>query len=44
MAKLKYDNKDKLLEAFLAKQNPQIKEPCMSSYRTKVYPMTGKSC
>ena len=30
--------------AFLAKQTPQTKEPCMSSYRTMVYPVTGKSC
>ena len=42
MAKLKSENKDLLLVAFLAKQTPQTKNPCMSSYRTKVYPETGK--
>ena len=44
MAKLKYENKDQLLETFLAKQTPQTKKPCMSSYRTMVYPVTSKSC
>ena len=44
MAKLKFESKDQLLVAFLAKQIPQTKKPCMSSYRTKLYPMTGKSC
>ena len=44
MAKLKSKSKDQLLVAFLAKQIPQTKKPCMSSYRTMVYPMTGKSC
>ena len=44
MAKLKYENKDQLLETFLAKQTPQTKKPCMSSYRTMLYPVTGKSC
>ena len=43
MAKLKSENKDQLLMAFLAKQTPQTKEPCMSSYRTMVYLVTGKS-
>ena len=42
--KLKFENKDQLLVAFLAKQTPQTKKSCMSSYRTMVYPMTGKSC
>ena len=42
MAKLKSKNKDLLLVAFLAKQTPPTKKPCMSSYRTKVYPVTGK--
>ena len=44
MAKLKSENKDQLLVTFLAKQTPQTKKSCMSSYRTMVYPMTGKSC
>jgi len=44
MAKLKSENKDQPLMAFLAKQTPQTKKPGMSSYRTMVYPMTGKSC
>ena len=30
--------------AFLAKQIPQTKKPRMSSYRTMLYPVTGKSC
>ena len=44
MAKLKSENKDQLLVAFLAKQTPQTKKPCMSSYRTMLYPVMGKSC
>jgi len=44
MAKLKFENKDLLLVVFLAKQTPQTKKHCMSSYRTKVYPKTGKPC
>ena len=44
MAKLKSENKDQLLEAFLAKQTAQTKKPCMSSYQTMVYLVTGKSC
>ena len=36
--------KDQLLVAFLAKQTPQTKKPCMSSYRTMVCLVTGKSC
>ena len=44
MAKLKSENKDLLLVAFLAKHTPPTKKPCMSSYETKVYPVTGKSC
>ena len=44
MVKLKSENKDQLLEAFLAKQNPPTKKPCMSSYRTMLYPVTGKPC
>ena len=44
MAKLKSENKDQLLVAFLAKQTPQTKKSCMSSYQTKVYPVTGKTC
>ena len=28
--------------AFLAKQIPQTKKPCISSYRTMLYPVTGK--
>ena len=44
MTKLKSKNKDILLVVFLAKQTLQTKKPCMSSYRTKVYPETGKSC
>ena len=44
MAKLKSENKDLLLVAFLAKQTPQTKKPFMSSYLTKVYPETGKPC
>ena len=44
MEKLKYENKDLLLVAFLAKETPQTKEPCMSSYRTMLYPVTGQSC
>ena len=44
MAKLKSENKNQLLVAFLAKQTPQTKKSCMSSYRIKVYPVTGKSC
>ena len=42
--KLKFENKDQLLVAFLAKQTPQTKKPFMSSYRTKLYPVMGKSC
>jgi len=30
--------------AFLAKQTPPTKKPCMSSYRTMLYPVTGQSC
>ena len=44
MVKLKSENKDQLLVAFLAKQTPPTKKPCMSSYRTMLYPVTGKSC
>ena len=44
MVKLKSENKDQLLVAFLAKQTPQTKKPCMSSYRTMVYPVMGKTC
>ena len=43
MAKLKSENKDQLLVAFLAKRTPQTKKPGMSSYRTMVYLVTGKS-
>ena len=43
MVKLKSENKDQLLEVFLEKQTPQTKKPCMSSYQTMVYPVTGKS-
>ena len=44
MTKLKSKNKDLLFVVFLAKQTLQTKKPCMSSYRTKVYPETGKPC
>ena len=44
MAELKFENKDQLLVEFLEKQTPQTKKPCMSCYRTMVYPVTGKSC
>ena len=44
MAKLKSENKDLLLVVFMAKQTPQTKKPCMSSYRTKVYPEMDKPC
>ena len=44
MEKLKSEIKDLLLVAFLVKQTPPAKKPCMSSYRTKVYPETGKPC
>ena len=43
MAKIKSESKDQLLVAFLAKQTPQTKKPCMSSYRTMLYPVIGKS-
>ena len=42
--KIKSEIKDVLLVAFSAKQTLQPKELHMSSYRTKVYPMTGKPC
>ena len=44
MTKLKSENKDLPLVAFLAKQTTQTKKPCMSSYQTKLYPETGESC
>ena len=44
MVKLKSENKDQLLVAFLAKQTPPTKKSCMSSNRTMLYPVTGKSC
>ena len=44
MAKLKPETKDPHLAAFLAKQTPQTKKPCMSSYWTMVYLVMGKSC
>ena len=44
MEKLKYEIKDLLLVAFSAKQTPPAKKPCMSSYWTMLYPVTGKSC
>ena len=44
MAELKFENKDQLLVEFLAKQTPQTKKPCMSSYLTMLYPVTGKPC
>ena len=38
-------NKDQQLVAFLAnKPHQPKKKPCMSSYRTMLYPVTGKSC
>ena len=42
--KLKSEIKDPLLVAFLAKQTPPTKKPCMSSYRAMLYLVTGQSC
>ena len=36
MADLNFENKDQNLEAFLVKQTPQTKKPCMSSYQTVI--------
>ena len=44
MAKIKSESKDQHISGIFGKANPQTKKPCMSSYRTMLYPVTGKSC